>query len=117
MAGLSTHILDTHSGLPAANVAITLRRVDGDAPRLLVETLTNADGRTDSPLLSAEATQIGVYEIDFAIGAYFRGRGVELPEPAFLDVVTVRFGIADTARHYHVPLNCSPYGYTTYRGS
>lgn len=117
MAGLTTHILDTHGGVPAAGVAVTLRRVTDGARETLVETLTNADGRTDAPLLTPEATKPGIYEIDFAIGPYFRGRGVALPEPAFLDVVTIRFGIADTARHWHVPLNCSPYGYTTYRGS
>ena len=117
MAGLTTHILDTHGGVPAAGVAVSLRRLGLEGAETLVETVTNADGRTDAPLLTPEATQTGVYEIDFAIGPYFRERGVDLPEPAFLDVVTVRFGIADTTRHYHVPLNCSPYGYTTYRGS
>ena len=117
MAGLTTHILDTHGGVPAAGVAVALRRVTNGTRETLVETVTNADGRTDAPLLTPEATKPGVYEIDFAIGPYFRGRGVGLPEPAFLDVVTVRFGIADTSRHWHVPLNCSPYGYTTYRGS
>ncbi|HEV7260961.1 MAG TPA: hydroxyisourate hydrolase [Bosea sp. (in: a-proteobacteria)] len=117
MAGLTTHILDTHGGVPAANVAITLRRVGDGAPETLVETVTNADGRTEKPLLTPEATRPGVYEIDFAIGAYFRSRGVALAEPAFLEIVTVRFGISDTARHYHVPLLASPFGYTTYRGS
>lgn len=117
MAGLTTHILDTHGGVPAAGVAITLRRITDGKAQTLAETVTNADGRTDAPLLTPEATQPGLYEIDFAIGPYFRGRGVALPDPAFLETVTVRFGIADTSRHWHVPLNCSPYGYTTYRGS
>jgi 5-hydroxyisourate hydrolase len=117
MAGLTTHILDTHGGVPAAGVAITLRRVTDGKAETLATTVTNADGRTDAPLLTPEATQPGLYEIDFAIGPYFRGRGVALPEPAFLETVTVRFGIADTSRHWHVPLNCSPYCYTTYRGS
>jgi 5-hydroxyisourate hydrolase len=117
MAGLSTHILDTHGGTPAANVAITLRRVTDGLRETLVETITNADGRTDAPLLTADTTRPGIYEIDFAIGAYFRAKGVELPDPAFLDLVTIRFGISDVARHYHVPLLASPYGYTTYRGS
>lgn len=118
MAGLSTHILDTHGGRPAAGVAVTLRRLRPNGPpELLVETRTNADGRTEKPLMTADETTIGTYEIDFAIGPYFRSRGVELPDPAFLDVVTVRFGISDLARHYHVPLLASPYGYTTYRGS
>ena len=117
MAGLTTHILDTHGGVPAAGVAITLRRVTDGASEMLVETVSNADGRTDAPLLAPDATIPGIYEIDFAIGPYFRARGVALPDPAFLEVVTVRFGLADTGRHWHVPLNCSPYGYTTYRGS
>lgn len=118
MAGLSTHVLDTHGGRPAAGVAVTLRRLrPDDTPELLVETRTNADGRTDDPLMTGEQTRTGTYEIDFAIGPYFRSRGVELPDPAFLEVVTVRFGISDIARHYHVPLLASPYGYTTYRGS
>lgn len=116
MAGLSTHILDTHSGRPGAGVALTLRRLAADgAPEIIARTQTNEDGRAS--LMSAETTRPGVYEIDFAIGAYFRGQGIELPEPAFLDLVTVRFGISDAARHYHVPLLASPYGYTTYRGS
>lgn len=117
MAGLTTHILDTHGGVPAGGVAITLRRVANGAAETLVETVTNADGRTDAPLLAPEATVPGIYEIDFAIGPYFRGRGVALPDPAFLETVTIRFGLADTGRHWHVPLNVSPYGYTTYRGS
>lgn len=117
MAGLTTHILDTHGGVPAKGVAVTLRRVTDGQAETLATTVTNADGRTDAPLLTPEATQPGLYELDFAIGAYFRERGVALPEPAFLETVTIRFGIADTSRHWHVPLNCSPYGYTTYRGS
>jgi 5-hydroxyisourate hydrolase len=117
MAGLTTHILDTHGGRPAAGVAVSLRRIGARGPETLAEAVTNADGRTDAPLLTPEATRPGIYEIDFAIGAYFRERGVPLSEPAFLDMVTVRFGISDTARHYHVPLLASPYGYTTYRGS
>ncbi len=117
MAGLTTHVLDTHGGRPAAGVAVTLRHLSDEARETLVETVTNGDGRTDAPLLTPEATRPGVYEIDFAIGAYFRRHGVALAEPAFLDIVTIRFGISDTARHYHVPLLASPYGYTTYRGS
>lgn len=117
MAGLTTHILDTHGGVPAAGVAISLRRIGPEGGETLVETVTNADGRTDAPLLAPEATRPGIYEIDFAIGSYFRERGVPLSEPAFLDVVTLRFGLSDTSRHYHVPLLASPYGYTTYRGS
>ncbi|AMJ60562.1 hydroxyisourate hydrolase [Bosea sp. PAMC 26642] len=116
MAGLSTHILDTHSGRPGAGVAVSLRRLLPDGTReLLAETQTNEDGR--AALMTAEDTRPGVYEIDFAIGTYFRSRGIDLPDPAFLDRVTVRFGISDVARHYHVPLLASPFGYTTYRGS
>lgn len=117
MAGLTTHILDTHGGVPAAGVKITLHRITDGRTQTLVETSTNADGRTDAPLLTPGATESGIYEIDFAIGPYFRERGVPLPDPAFLEVVTVRFGISDTSRHYHVPLLASPFGYTTYRGS
>lgn len=116
MAGLSTHILDTHGGRPGAGVAVTLRRLGPDrVAELVAQTRTNEDGRAS--LMAAEATRSGIYEIDFAIGDYFRSRGIELPDPAFLDLVTVRFGISDVARHYHVPLLASPYGYTTYRGS
>lgn len=116
MAGLSTHILDTHGGRPGAGVAVTLRRLGPDGvAELIAQTRTNEDGRAS--LMAAETTRAGVYEIDFAIGDYFRVRGIELPDPAFLDLVTVRFGISDVARHYHVPLLVSPYGYTTYRGS
>lgn len=117
MAGLTTHILDTHGGCPAAGVEVRLRRLGPEGGEMLVETVTNADGRTDAPLLAPETTSPGIYEIDFAIGPYFRARGVALPEPAFLDVVTVRFGLSEVTRHYHVPLLASPYGYTTYRGS
>ncbi|MCO5092106.1 hydroxyisourate hydrolase [Bosea sp. (in: a-proteobacteria)] len=117
MAGLTTHILDTHGGLPAAGVAVSLRRIGPQGPQTLVQAVTNADGRTEAPLMAPDATRPGIYEIDFAIGAYFRERGVALPEPAFLDIVTVRFGLSDTTLHYHVPLLASPYGYTTYRGS
>ena len=116
MAGLSTHILDTHGGRPGSGVSVTLKRMQADGTReTLIETETNEDGR--AALMAAEDTVPGTYEIDFAIGPYFRSRGVELPDPAFLDLVTVRFGISDVARHYHVPLLASPYGYTTYRGS
>lgn len=110
---LSTHILDTANGGPAAGVKLTLRR-DG---QVLVSTTTNADGRTDAPLLSDEALQIGSYELDFHMGDYFRARGHELPDPAFVDVVTLRFGVASPNEKYHVPLLTSPWSYSTYRGS
>lgn len=118
MARLSTHVLDTVNGRPAAGVAITLDRIEPDGSRRrIAETATNADGRTDQPLMSGDAFRTGSYELGFAIGAYFRGLGTTLPEPAFLDIVPIRFGIADPDGHYHVPLLASPWSYSTYRGS
>jgi len=118
MGRLSTHVLDTAQGKPAGGVAIRLSRIDGDGSRTtLLETRTNADGRTDSPLLTGDAFVCGRYELTFAIGDYFRAQGLSLPEPAFLDEVPIRFGIAEPDGHYHVPLLASPWGCTTYRGS
>ncbi|TVR07376.1 MAG: hydroxyisourate hydrolase [Salinarimonadaceae bacterium] len=118
MGRLSTHVLDTAHGGPAAGVAVTLDRIADDGARTrLVETRTNADGRTDAPLLAGDAFAPGRYEIVFAIGAYFRAKGVALADPAFLDEVPIRFAIAEADGHYHVPLLASPWGYTTYRGS
>jgi len=118
MGRLSTHVLDTAQGKPAGGVAITLHRLNADGSRtILVETRTNADGRTDAPLLSGDTFICGRYEIVFAIGDYFRAQGAALPEPAFLDEVPIRFGIAEPDGHYHVPLLASPWGCTTYRGS
>lgn len=84
---------------------------------LIAETATNADGRCDAPLLEGAAMRAGAYRLEFAVADYFRGRGVKLPEPPFLDRVSIPFGIADAAAHYHVPLLVSPFGYSTYRGS
>lgn len=120
MAGwLSTHVLDTARGCPAANLALELYRLDGDADsrRSLVATTTNADGRTDAPLLTGDAFQVGCYELVFDVGAYFANTDVDLPDPAFLDRVPLRFGISDPEAHYHVPLLVSPWAYSTYRGS
>ena len=118
MGRLTTHVLDTASGLPAANLALTLWAIDGDGGRrLLVTARTNADGRVDRPLLEGDAFDPGVYEIVFAVGAYFWTKGVDLPDPAFLDEVPLRFGVADASGHWHIPLLVSPYGYSTYRGS
>lgn len=118
MSRLSTHVLDTVNGRPAAGVRVTLDRIEPDGTRRrIVEATTNADGRTDQPLMSGDAFQTGSYELAFAIGAYFRGLGTTLPEPAFLDIVPIRFGIADPDGHYHVPLLASPWSYSTYRGS
>ena len=118
MPRLSTHVLDTASGRPAANVALALYRIEPDGGRtLLAEARTNADGRTDAPLLAGEAFGVGLYEIEFRVGAYFRAQGAPLAEPPFLDVVPLRFGIAEPDGHYHVPLLVSPWSFSTYRGS
>jgi 5-hydroxyisourate hydrolase len=118
MARLSTHVLDTMNGRPAAGVKIALYRLeDGEARSLVKEVVTNADGRTDAPLLTGDDCKTGQYELVFRIGDYFRGLGASLPQPAFLDVVPLRFGIAEADGHYHVPLLASPWSYSTYRGS
>ncbi|MEO7760514.1 MAG: hydroxyisourate hydrolase [Casimicrobiaceae bacterium] len=118
MARLSTHVLDTANGVPAAGVRVTLHRFnDADQAELIADRITNAEGRTDSPLLSGESVPCGRYRLTFHAGDYFRGRGTRLPEPPFVDVVDLRFGIADPAGHYHVPLLVSPWSYSTYRGS
>ena len=117
MAKLSTHVLDAAHGKPASDLRITLYRTTESGRVLLVETRTNADGRTDAPLLSGDTIPVGVYEIDFEAGEYFRAMGLELPQPAFVDRVTLRFGIANGAGHYHVPLLVTPWTYSTYRGS
>ncbi|WP_414832044.1 hydroxyisourate hydrolase [Afifella sp. YEN Y35] len=111
---LTTHVLDTAAGRPASGLRIELFDAAGEKLR---EVSTNADGRCDAPLLEGSDFKAGRYELLFHVGDYFRGSGVDLPDPAFLDVVPVRFGIADPGTHYHVPLLVSPYGYSTYRGS
>jgi len=111
---LTTHVLDTAHGTPAAGVAVTLCAADGSE---IARATTNADGRLDAPILEGEAFRAGAYTLEFAVGDYFRRLGVSLPEPAFLDTVVIAFGIADGGAHYHVPLLVSPFGYTTYRGS
>lgn len=113
MSGLTTHVLDTMHGRPAAGVALRLSR----AGEVIARAVTNADGRCDSPLLTGGTLAPGAYRLEFEVGAYYRGLGVKLAEPAFLDTVALEFGIADAAAHYHVPLLVSPYGYSTYRGS
>jgi 5-hydroxyisourate hydrolase len=117
MGRLSTHVLDTMNGRPAAGVRVELFALDGEARRLVAATQTNADGRTDQPLLAGDAFRTGAYEIVFHIGPYFRARGTAFAEPAFLEAVPVRFGIAEPEGHYHVPLLVSPWAYSTYRGS
>jgi 5-hydroxyisourate hydrolase len=116
MGKLSTHILDIVHGKPAANVAIELFLMDAE-PQLLLATRTNADGRTDAPLLKDEAVKRGRYRLVFHVGDYFRAMGITLPDPAFVDVVPIDFGIAEDGGNYHVPLLCSPWTYSTYRGS
>ena len=116
MGRLTTHVLDTARGQPAAGLRIDLYRRSLDSRDLLHERVTNPDGRVDAPLLEGEAFRAGSYELVFHAGAYFDALGLELPSPKFLDEVAVRFGIAEDA-HYHVPLLISPYGYSTYRGS
>ena len=117
MGRLTTHVLDTASGRPAAGVRVVLRRDgEGQEGQMVAEAVTNADGRLEKPLLEGGAFKTGGYELAFHVGDYFRAQGVKLADPAFLDVVPIRFAIAEDA-HYHVPLLVSPYGYSTYRGS
>ncbi len=117
MGKLTTHILDTAHGRPGAGIAISLFRIDHARRIALGHFVSNADGRCDTPLLQGDALTAGVYELDFAVGDYFAAAGVALTQPPFLDVVTLRFGIADASTHYHVPLLVSPFSYSTYRGS
>ncbi|WP_075289652.1 hydroxyisourate hydrolase [Pararhizobium arenae] len=114
---LTTHVLDTALGKPARGLKIDLYRIDGEAKALLRNVSTNSDGRVDGPMLEGEAFVAGTYELLFYAGDYLRGTGAALPEPAFLDLIPLRFGIADAGSHYHVPLLLSPFSYSTYRGS
>ena len=114
MGRLTTHILDTAHGCPAANVEIRLYAIDADRT-LLTSARTNADGRCDKPLLDGDALQTGTFELEFDIGSYFSSRGVDLDKPAFLDTVVIRFSMK-SGEHYHVPLLASPWSYSTYRG-
>ena len=114
---LTTHILDTARGCPAEGVKIALYRVSGNSHKKIAETVTNSDGRTDSPILGQDAFKTGTYELIFSTGDYLRETGQATEDPLFLDQIPIRFGMADEAAHYHVPLLLSPYGYSTYRGS
>ena len=114
---LTTHVLDTAKGCPAAGLKIALYRVTGNSHRKIAETVTNDDGRTDSPILPVDSFQTGTYELVFFAGDYLRASGQAGDDPLFLDQVPIRFGMSDAAAHYHVPLLLSPYGYSTYRGS
>lgn len=117
MAHLSTHVLDTSRGLPAAGVIVELHTLQAGGRTRVATGVTNADGRTDAPLLSDDRLEPGVYELTFHAGDYFRRTGVPMTTPPFLDEVVVRFGVSDPMGRYHVPLLISPYGYSTYRGS
>ena len=116
-AQLTTHVLDTARGRPAQDVRIELWSLEGSEPRLLKTTATNRDGRTDTPLLDGTGMRAGQYELVFCVGDYFAKAGLGSDRGRFLDRVPVRFGIADAASSYHVPLLVSPWSYTTYRGS
>lgn len=116
MGRITTHVLDTAHGRPGAGMEVRLSS-RGLPPSLLGEALLNRDGRCDAPLLQGETLVAGEYELAFGVGDYFARAGVPLPEPRFLDWVVLRFGVADPAGHYHVPLLVTPWGYSTYRGS
>jgi len=115
MGRLTTHVLDTASGVPAQGMRVELHRLDAAAPLATID--TNTDGRAPAPLLEGDTLKPGNYELRFHVAAYFRARGTPLSDPPFLDVVVIRFGIADPQAHYHVPLLVSPWSYSTYRGS
>lgn len=114
---LSTHVLDTHAGRPAVGIAIELYEFAGERAHRIATATTNADGRTDQPLIGGRPLPIGRYELRFAVGDHFRSRGIEQGDPPFLDIVPLRFSIAEPEGHYHVPLLCTPWSYSTYRGS
>ena len=118
MAGLTTHVLDVALGRPAEGVRVELYELGSGAERkLIVDVATNSDGRTDRPLISADQARAGRFELMFHAGEYFRSRQAELANPPFLDVIPIRFGLADRHAHYHVPLLVSPWSFSTYRGS
>ncbi|WP_313071258.1 hydroxyisourate hydrolase [Melaminivora sp.] len=115
--GLSTHVLDTMHGCPAAGMAVALYSTQGDEATLVRRLTLNADGRTDAPLFDNASLRPGTYRLTFDVAGYFRGKGVQLPDPPFLDRVSLDFGIAHADQHYHVPLLVSPWSHSTYRGS
>src|SRR5262249_6016440 len=114
---LSTHVLDTVTGKPAAGVKVVLKEIGASATALLKEAVTNADGRTDEPLLGQAPLRTGRYQIDFHACAYFAGGSFAVSDPPFLDVIPICFAIAEPEGHYHVPLLVSPWSFSTYRGS
>ena len=115
--GLSTHVLDTMHGGPAAGMEVALYTTDGDAATLVKRFTLNSDGRSDGPLYDNDSLKVGTYRLVFDVADYFKARGVKLPEPNFLNKVALDFGVAHTDQHYHVPLLVSPWSYSTYRGS
>ena len=115
--GLSTHVLDTMHGCPAAGMVVSLFSTQGDEATLLQRLVLNHDGRTDAPLFDNASLRKGTYRLTFDVAAYFKAKEVVLPEPNFLDRVSLDFGIAHADQHYHVPLLVSPWSYSTYRGS
>nr|WP_315394801.1 hydroxyisourate hydrolase [uncultured Duganella sp.] len=117
MGKLSTHVLDITQGKPGAGVKVALYAVGAQGRSLLKTDVTNADGRCSAPLLEGEALKAGKYELVFGAGDYFAAQGVALPEPRFVDEVTIAFGVASAEQNYHVPLVVSPWAYSTYRGS
>lgn len=117
MTGLTTHVLDTANGTPAKGVRIELYKYPGGSRSKIRETITNEDGRTDAPILSEEFFIPHEYELVFHVGDYFRQAGANISEPPFLNIIPVRFSVADHTKHFHVPLLVSPWGYSTYRGS
>jgi len=117
MGRLSTHVLDLSSGRPASGVAVVLSRRDESRWATLKSVATNANGRTDEPLLTGDDFVRGFYRLEFHLGPYFKTAGAAVSSPPFLDVVPVDIGIADATLHYHVPLLCTPWSYSTYRGS
>ncbi|TDM06837.1 MAG: hydroxyisourate hydrolase [Ideonella sp. MAG2] len=117
MGRLSTHVLDTAHGCPAAGMKVTLQRVKGEHVEVVQRVTLNADGRADGPLLTGDTMAVGTWRLSFEAAEYFRARGVTLPEPPFVGTVHLDFGIADVQGHYHVPLLVSPWSWSTYRGS
>jgi 5-hydroxyisourate hydrolase len=117
MGQLTTHVLDTAGGRPAVRMRVDFSAVGPDGVRLIHTIHTNAEGRSDQPLLASDAMRVGVFELAFHVADYFRGQDVALADPPFFDRVPIRFAIADPNAHYHVPLLCSPWAYSTYRGS
>lgn len=117
MGRLTTHVLDVAHGRPAGAVTIELAKIDGESRNVVLQVTTNSEGRCDAPLLEGDDFTTGVWELSFHVAKYYSALDVPLADPPFLDVVTVRFGIADAEQHYHVPLLVTPWSYSTYRGS